>query len=154
MSALDPLRTLRLCANFMSVVGYLHILAAAGLALLHGSAIDAPEISAGITLDTLVLRADAPAPFLSERGWVVDNKLAADPKRELLDWARRNRLCAKTCAEGAFMYVSLGPNPTFGAFLRTARSLRRMGLCQRLFVKEGGKIGVDNHSEMLSLNVC
>jgi hypothetical protein len=139
------------------VVGCSTIFAAAALALAQGAS-DAFEVYAFITIDHLVLAADAPAPFLSERGWVVGGKLATDPKRELLDWAGRQNLCAGVCNERSFMYVSLGPEPTFGAFLRTAQSLRRMGLCHNVFVKEGGLLGgnvvstLDN--TMLGLDVC
>jgi hypothetical protein len=114
-------------------------------------------MSAQITLDSLVLAANAPAPFLGEDGWIIDGKLSTNPKSGLLDWAKRNQLCRGACNEHTFMYVSLGPKPTFGAFIRTARSLRQIGLCH-MFVKEGGVLGgnvvgaLDN--EMLGLNVC
>lgn len=134
------------------------IFAAAALALTQGLPSDASEMFASITADELVLAADAPAPFLSERGWIIDGKLATDPKRELLDWAERQKLCADVCNERSFMYVSLGPKPTFGAFLRTSQSLRRMGLCHNIFVREGGALGGNvvgtQDIRMPGLDVC
>lgn len=141
------------------VSGYLNMLAAVWLGLLPVSASAGPEVSAWITLDKLVLPAGAPAPYLGDQGWIVDEKLATDPKRELLKWARRKRITSKTCVEECFMYVSLGPSPTFGAFLRTAQSLRQLGLCRSVFVREGGVLkspgvvaAVDN--DMVGLDVC
>ena len=113
-----------------------------------------------MTIDTLVLPAGASAPFLSEQGWVIDGKLTANPKKELLDWATRHRLCDGVCDERGrpFMYVSLGPKPTYGAFLRTAQSLRQMGLCHNVFVKEGGQLGgavvSAQDNSMVGLDVC
>lgn len=56
------------------------------------------------------------------------------------------------------MYVSLGPMPTYGAFLRTAQSLREMGLCYNVFVKEGGEVGGTvvsaQDNTMVGLDVC
>ena len=142
----------------MVVVEYSNIFAAAALVLMQGPATEAPGISTSITVDELVLAADDPAPFLGEHGWIVDGKLATDPKRQLLDWAGRHMLCAGVCSERSPVYVSLGPKPTFGAFLRTAQSLRRMGLCHNVFVKEGGELGGQvvsaQDNRMLGLNIC
>ena len=116
------------------------------------------DVTARITKDVLVLPANQAAPYLSEHGWIIGGKRSIDPKGGLLDWARRQKLCEGGCNERAFMYVSLGPKPTFGAFIRTAQSLRQVGLCHSVFVKEGGKVGgnvvsaLDN--EMLGFNVC
>ena len=137
---------------------YSSIFAATALALTQGAASDAPEMSASITVDELVLAADASAPFLGEQGWIVDGKPATDPKRQLLDWAGRHKLCAGVCDERSLVYVSLGPKPTYGAFLRTAQSLRQMGLCYNVFVREGGELGGKvvsmRDNRMLGLNLC
>lgn len=142
------------------MIGHLTPFVAAGLALAQTPVGDTSEATAAVTIDTLVLPAGAPAPFPSEQGWVVDGKLAANPKEELLDWATRHRLCNGSCEEHErhFMYVSLGPKPTYGAFLRTVRPLREMGLCHRVFVKEGGQLGGSvvgaQDNSMVGLDVC
>jgi hypothetical protein len=113
-----------------------------------------------ITTDTLVLPAGASAPYLSRQGWVIDGKLTENPKKALLDWATRHKLCESLCHEEGrpFIYVSLGPNPTYGAFLLTTQSLREMGLCHNVFVKEGGAVegaaASPRENIMTGLDVC
>jgi hypothetical protein len=160
MSAIDPLRTLERRAIPVAVVGQWTSFVAAGLILAQVPAGDTSRATAQVTIDRLILPADASAPFLSEQGWVIDGRLTANPKRALLDWATRHRLCNGFCDERRrpFMYVSLGPKPTYGAFLRTAQSLREMGLCHNVFVKDGGHLGgsVVNARDngMVGLDVC
>jgi hypothetical protein len=119
-----------------------------------------PELRADIRLDSLVLAAEAPAPYLGESGWIIDGQLATDPKRQLLAWASRHRLCSsKRADEQCFIYVSLGVNPTFGAFLRTVKSLKQLGLCRNVFVREGvilespGAVAA-SQNEMVGLDFC
>lgn len=144
----------------MAVIGLWSSFVAAGLAVAQAPAADTSRANALITTDTLILPAVASAPFLTDQGWVVDGKLTANPKNELLAWATRHRFCDGVCEESGrpFMYVSLGPMPTYGAFLRTAQSLREMGLCYNVFVKEGGEVGGTvvsaQDNTMVGLDVC
>ena len=98
-----------------------------------------------------------PQPYLSNSGWVINGKHVALVKKALLQRARETGNWDGTASGEPAIIVSLGPKPTFAAFLRTARALQEMGLCF-VFVKEGGEAKGTLHGkkqmEVAGLRLC
>jgi hypothetical protein len=130
---------------------------ASAFAAASSPAGDANQFTASITMVAVTVPANEPVPYLDGAGWVIYGKRATEPRRQLLEVARQTHNWNGRSARDAAMIVSLGPMPTLGGFLRTAKSLRDMGLCL-VFVNEGGRdspaVSGIRQVEVPGLRVC
>jgi hypothetical protein len=111
------------------------------------------DLIARITSVALTLPIAGTEPYLSENGWVIDGKRISQPKVALLRRAKQARNWTGHPKDIAAIVVSLGPKQNFGAFLRTARSLKKMGLCL-IFVKDGETAVGSKYRDVPGLRIC
>lgn len=78
-----------------------------------------------------------PLPWLDGDSWQLDRT----PIRDIVAYSRDAAIREGNMSrEGPVALVSLGPNPSFGQFLRTVRNLRENGICH-VVIREAAKPG-------------